>query len=114
MNRIFGYMLVLGTLTIPALTFAQESSQPVTRAQVRAELVQLEQAGYNPSAGEDTHYPADIQAAGARVAGGSQTAQTTSAVGGIPLSGSSQAGAPARAPAACVGPVSFCTPFFGN
>lgn len=34
---------------IPALGFAQ-ASEPLTRAQVRAQLVQLEAAGYNPLA----------------------------------------------------------------
>jgi Domain of unknown function (DUF4148) len=51
----------------PVLSFAQ-TSEPVTRAQVRAELVELEQVGYDPSRGEDVHYPDDIQAALARVA----------------------------------------------
>jgi hypothetical protein len=39
----------------------------VTRAQVKAELVQLERAGYNPSM-DRTTYPAQIQAAEAKVA----------------------------------------------
>jgi len=52
----------------PLTTFAQSSNTPVTRAQVRAELVQLEQAGYNP-AGDQIDYPANIQAAEARVHG---------------------------------------------
>ena len=34
---------------VPAMTFAQQSSG-VTRAQVRAELIELEQAGYQPGA----------------------------------------------------------------
>jgi hypothetical protein len=38
----------------------------VTRAQLRNELVQLEHAGYTPSQ-SSPHYPADIQAAQARV-----------------------------------------------
>jgi Domain of unknown function (DUF4148) len=52
----------------PALSQAQSTDQPVTRAEVRADLKQLEQAGYNPSA-RDPYYPADIQAAEARVHG---------------------------------------------
>lgn len=59
--------LVAVALAAPLASFAQ-SNQPVTRAQVRAELVQLEQAGYNPSRSSDTTYPADILAAEARVA----------------------------------------------
>jgi hypothetical protein len=114
MNKIFGCLLVAGTLAIPALSFAQDNTAPITRAQVRAELVGLEQVGYNPATGEDTNYPTDIQAAEAKVAGQTQMAETTSAVGGVASGGSSQAGARVRAPAACVGPVSFCNTFFGN
>ncbi|MGU7843502.1 DUF4148 domain-containing protein [Burkholderia sp. AW33-5] len=47
--------------------FAQ-SNAPLTRAQVREELIRLEAAGYDPSKGDDGEYPADIQAALAKVA----------------------------------------------
>jgi hypothetical protein len=40
---------VTAVVLVPALAFAQ-SSEPLTRAQVRAQLVQLEKAGYNPFA----------------------------------------------------------------
>jgi hypothetical protein len=53
-------------LSAPIASFAQQSNQPVTRAQVREQLIQLEQAGYNP-AQRDPYYPNDIQAAQARV-----------------------------------------------
>jgi hypothetical protein len=66
-----------------------------TRAQVRAELVQLEAAGYQPGRSSDPSYPADIQAAEARVAAQNAVAQAAvagdSGVGGV-VSGSSQAG----------------------
>jgi len=43
------------------------AQEPLTRAQVKADLVRVEQAGYRP--GEDrVNYPEDIQAAEARVA----------------------------------------------
>ncbi|AOK18747.1 hypothetical protein WT26_22330 [Burkholderia cepacia] len=45
----------------PALSFA-DAGHGLTRADVRAELVRLEQAGYNP-ARSDPHYPEDIAAA---------------------------------------------------
>jgi len=51
----------------PVVSFAQ-SNAPITRAQVRTELIELEQAGYWPSGGEDPNYPQDLQAALARVA----------------------------------------------
>ncbi|MDW9234696.1 hypothetical protein C7S17_6529 [Burkholderia thailandensis] len=40
----------------------------MTRAQVKAELIQLEQAGYNPGTAR-VNYPEEIQAAEARVHG---------------------------------------------
>ncbi|AOJ85007.1 hypothetical protein WS86_22850 [Burkholderia savannae] len=53
-------------LAVPALSFAQPSSNgPLTRTQVRDELTQLERAGYQPSKNQ---YPANIQAAEARIA----------------------------------------------
>ncbi|KXU91553.1 hypothetical protein CR51_31615 [Caballeronia megalochromosomata] len=56
---------IAAVLAVPGFAQAREDG-PVTRAQVRAELVQLERAGYNPAA-DQTTYPADIQAAQARV-----------------------------------------------
>jgi hypothetical protein len=83
-------VVVAAALAAPVAVFAQ-SNQPVTRAQVRAELIQLEKAGYNPARGEDPNYPADIQAAEARVAAQNGA---TSGYGGV-VSGSSDAGRPA-------------------
>jgi hypothetical protein len=90
MKSLIQAVVVAAALAAPVAVFAQ-SNQPVTRAQVRAELVQLEKAGYNPAHGEDPHYPADIQAAEARVAAQNGA---TSGYGGV-VSGSSDAGRPA-------------------
>jgi hypothetical protein len=59
-------LIVAAALAIPAVSSFAQSNQPVTRAEVKAQLVQLEKAGYNP-AGDQTQYPANIQAAQARV-----------------------------------------------
>lgn len=67
MKTLIRCTVAVGLLAIPALSFAQ-SGTGLTRAQVYNELVQLEQAGYRPSAGEAAHYPQDLQAAEARVA----------------------------------------------
>lgn len=118
MNKFVGFALVLGTLAAPAVSFAQSNTAPVTRAQVRAELAQLEQAGYNISAGEDANYPASIQAAEAKIAAGTNAQQTASAVGGVMPGSVSESGAPAGAPrmaaSNCVGPASYCSLYFGN
>ncbi|CAG4889943.1 DUF4148 domain-containing protein [Paraburkholderia saeva] len=112
--------LAAGSLAAPVVSFAQ-SNAPVTRAEVRADLVRLEQAGYNPSAADDANYPADIQAAEAKVAAQETAQQATQAYGGVAQNGTSAAGAPVRtAPMhtsmqpACVGPVSFCNTYFGS
>lgn len=72
-------LALVALVAAPALSFAQ-SNQPVTRAQVRAELVQLQQAGYNP-ASDETQYPSNIQAALERIEAkqAAQTAQTAHA-----------------------------------
>src|ERR1700712_2640988 len=49
-------------LAVSVVSFAQ-SDAPVTRGQVRAELKQLELAGYTPASGDEPSYPANIQAA---------------------------------------------------
>ncbi|WNC93311.1 DUF4148 domain-containing protein [Paraburkholderia sp. FT54] len=90
MKSLIQAVVVAAVLAAPVASFAQ-SNQPVTRAQVRAELVQLEKAGYHPGL-SDPYYPADIQAAQARVARQNGTAQAAeSGYGGV-VSGASQAG----------------------
>lgn len=61
--------LLTAVLIVPAVSFAQTSNAPVTRAEVRAELVQLERAGYRPDT-KQIHYPDEIQAAEQRVQAG--------------------------------------------
>jgi hypothetical protein len=85
--RILAALIVASAIAAPA--FAGTDAPALTRAQVRAELVQLQAAGYDQSRGEDANYPVEIQAAEARVAaqsGGS------SAYGGVAANGSSAAG----------------------
>ncbi len=77
--------IVCAALLGPAVTFAQQQSNaPLTRAQVREDLQRVEQAGYNPAAGEDPQYPSDIQAAESR------SGQTTGIGGATP--GTTQSG----------------------
>ncbi|MBN3762231.1 DUF4148 domain-containing protein [Burkholderia sp. Ac-20365] len=60
-------------LALPVASFSQTTDTGTTRAQVRAELQQLEQAGYDPGKGENPTYPADVQAAEARASATSAT-----------------------------------------
>ncbi|MEX3763905.1 DUF4148 domain-containing protein [Paraburkholderia phenoliruptrix] len=83
-------------LAAPAASFAQ-SEQPLTRAEVKAQLKQIEQAGYNPATAVDANYPADIQAAEARVAAQNAMAQSDTTGYGSTATGSSQTGSGAPA-----------------
>jgi hypothetical protein len=121
-------VLAIGALASPVVSFAQ-STAPVTRAQVRAELIRLEEAGYHVGDGDHTTYPAQIQAAEAKIAAqdsqqaasnGAQDPQQAAdnAVGGTTLTGTSAAGSSQHLPmpssSSCVGPASYCNTFFGN
>lgn len=93
MKSLIQAVVIAAVLAAPVASFAQ-SNQPVTRAQVRAELIQLEKAGYSPNR-VDPYYPTDIQAAQARINAQNGTAQSAeSGYGGV-VSGASQSGLPA-------------------
>jgi hypothetical protein len=93
MNSLIKAVALAVVLAAPVASFAQ-SNQPVTRAQVRAELIQLEKAGYNPATANDYDYPSNLQAAEARVAAQNAAAPQADVSGyGSATSGSSQAGA---------------------
>ena len=101
MKALVSTLLVACVLAAPAAAFAQTANPanaPVTRAQVVADLARLEQAGYRPVA-NDLNYPDDIQHAEAVVAQEQaqktqQAAPGSTAVGGVAMTGSSDAGAP--------------------
>lgn len=86
MKSLIQAVAVATALIVPAASFAQTNA-PVTRAQVRAELEQLEKVGYRVGDGDNAHYPDAIQAAEARVA--AQNGST--AYGGV-ANGTAQAG----------------------
>ncbi len=66
---------------------AQTADQaPVTRAQVKAQLAQLEAAGYQPG-GDDVYYPQNIQAAEQRVQAAQAARQTAAASVAYPEGG---------------------------
>ena len=126
MKKLALLALTLSAVVSSTSTFAQSASVPLTRAQVRADLIRLEQAGYNPSANDDVTYPADIQAAEAKVA--AQDAEQQAATPqqqksdsgmGAEMNGTSDSGHKKQDthpsnPSTCVGPVSFCNLYFGS
>jgi len=94
MKTLISAVAIAAALAAPVASFAQ-TNQPVTRAEVRAQLIQLEKAGYNPIA-SDIDYPSDIQAAEARVNAQNDTAVAANTVNtsgyGAPAVSTSQAG----------------------
>ncbi|MCX4155038.1 MULTISPECIES: DUF4148 domain-containing protein [Paraburkholderia] len=77
MNKTTRATLAAAVLSISAVASAQQSNTGLTRAQVRAERVQIEKAGYKPARHNDPYYPADIQAAEARLQPGDSVTQNT-------------------------------------
>jgi len=124
MNAIAKIVVSLAVVAAPTLVFAQDQNGPLTRAQVKAELVQLEQAGYSPAMGEQANYPADIQAAEAKVAAQRNANEANEAYGGTHAGGAASGSGPMHTPMSmkhgsmsdsdCVGPAGFCKPFFGS
>ena len=83
MKSLVFAMVAASVLATPLASMAQVgSNQPVTREQVKQDLIRLEQAGYEPRA-NDINYPSNIQAAEARANGAQgQAVADTSATGG--------------------------------
>lgn len=67
MNTSMKTALVAAIALLPALAFAQ-SSEPHTRGQVRAQLIQLEKAGYDPVSACSGDCPGSLRRAEAAVA----------------------------------------------
>ncbi|KXU89003.1 hypothetical protein CR51_33955 [Caballeronia megalochromosomata] len=84
MKSIIRAAIVATALVVPVASFAQSQ---ITRAQVRAELVQLQSVGYHVGDGDQAHYPEAIQAAEAKLA----ARDGATAYGGA-ANGTSQAG----------------------
>ncbi|TCW84217.1 purine-nucleoside phosphorylase [Burkholderia sp. SRS-46] len=81
--KSFIYAVVAATaLSASYAAFAQSTPSAPTREQVRAELVQLEQAGYKPEV-SDPYYPQALQAAQARVTNADETGYGAQAAAGV-------------------------------
>ncbi|WP_250534547.1 DUF4148 domain-containing protein [Caballeronia sp. AZ10_KS36] len=97
-------IVIASALAAPAFAHAGENGA-LTRAEVKAQLVELQRAGYNPSS-DRTTYPAAIQAAEARI----QAAQGVAATSfGGSADGASASGR-ANRPAGDVNAVDFNRP----
>lgn len=78
--KIAPYVITFA-LVLPGLSFASPADQGVTRSQVRAELSQLEQAGFQPG-GANIEYPRELRHAERllRDSRNAETADNTSTV----------------------------------
>lgn len=99
MKTIKQIAAVTALIATPLVAFAQtdmpmnNNSDSLTRAQVKQDQMQVEQAGYNPSVGDQASYPRQVQAAEARV-GAAQVQQAESGGYGGVMPGTSASGAP--------------------
>ncbi|WP_250469751.1 DUF4148 domain-containing protein [Caballeronia sp. GAFFF2] len=91
--KSLAHAVVALALAAPILSFAQAGQQSLTRAQVRNELVQAENAGYSPTAWAYFPY-GEVQAAEYRVAARRAAADPTGC--GASRNGSTQWGDIAR------------------
>jgi hypothetical protein len=90
MKSLIEAAVIAALITAPLAAFAQSDQQPLTRAEVRADLARVEKAGYNPN--DWMHYPENIQAAEARVAAEKAGGQADNGGYGAGSNGTSQAG----------------------
>ncbi len=90
-TQLIATVLVAVSAAVAPPAFASEST--VTRAQVRAELAALQQAGYQPNRPNDPNYPDNIQAALNRIRDHGAVAADTQAAGyGSDAGGATQSG----------------------
>ena len=92
MKSLVQAVVIAAAIAAPVAAFAQ-SNAPVTRAQVKAELIQFEQAGGRVNTSNDPYYPEDAQLAQARIRAQNGNNQ---GVGGV-QAGSSASGASVKA-----------------
>ncbi|AJX36079.1 DUF4148 domain-containing protein [Burkholderia oklahomensis] len=112
--KSFVYAAVAASiLAAPLVSFAQaDQQQPLTREQVKSELVQLEQNGYKPESGE-TQYPTNVQAASQRMQPAQQTLTHADTSGyGVQPTGASESGG--RASMSPTSPSFGHSVYFGN
>jgi hypothetical protein len=95
-SQLFAAAAAAMLLSAPLVSYAQQSNEPVTRAEVRAQLQQIEQAGYHEN--DNTTYPASIQAAETKVSEQTGDAQSAQSGFGPAMVPSTQSGAMRVAP----------------
>ena len=87
MKTLVHTVCAVAVMAVPIASLAQ-SDEGLTRAQVQAEIAQLQQAGFNPANANTVDFPANMHASDASAAGQSSGY-------GPATNGSSQMGRPA-------------------
>ncbi|KVH65351.1 DUF4148 domain-containing protein [Burkholderia cepacia] len=95
MKSLIATFAAAAVLAVPAVSFAQQNV-PVTRAQVKADLVAVQQAGYKLGS-DRTNYPESIQAAEARLNPQQNVAAADTTGYGAQPAAAQESGAPAKA-----------------
>lgn len=90
MKSLIADAVLTAVLIAPLASFAQ-SSGPITRAQVKAEVVRLENSGYPPAGSNDYNYPQYFLDAQSRISSGGQKDVAASSIGGS-VNGASRSG----------------------
>jgi hypothetical protein len=96
MKTIRQMAAVAALVATPLVAFAQsdmQSSDSLSRAQVKQDQLQVERAGYNNSVGDQTSYPREAQAAEARIGTEQVREAERGGYGGV-MPGSSASGSP--------------------
>ncbi|NTX24631.1 DUF4148 domain-containing protein [Burkholderia cepacia] len=95
MKSLIATFAAAAVLAVPAVSFAQQNA-PVTRAQVKADLVAVQQAGYKLGS-DRTNYPESIQAAEARLNPQQNVAAADTTGYGAQPAAAQESGAPGKA-----------------
>lgn len=95
MKSLIATFAAAAVLAVPAVSFAQQNA-PVTRAQVKADLVAVKQAGYKLGS-DRTNYPEGILAAEARLNPQQNVAAADTTGYGAQPAAAQESGAPAKA-----------------
>jgi hypothetical protein len=106
MNKIISAGISIA-LIVGAGVATQASAQELTRAEVRQQLIQAENNGSRLVT--ETSYPDVSPVFAQQAARGQALSQSGTGTGTAGTSASGYRAAPA-----CVGPASFCTPYFGS
>lgn len=114
MKSIKHIAAIAALVATPLAAFAQ-SGDSLSRAQVKQDQVQVEQAGYNNSVGDQASYPREAQAAEARIGDQQVREASTGGYGGV-MPGSSASGVPDQPmqPAHTGGAPGTKSVYFGN